>query len=81
MKSTDRRHQAYQFEQLVAEITACFLSADLGVTASVRPESSSYLASCLAVMKEDSRAILRAASKAQAAADYLHSLQDQKTTA
>ena len=81
LKSTDRRHQAYQFEELVAEITACFLSADLGITASVRPESASYLASWLAVMKEDSRAIFRAASKAQAAADYLHSLPDQKAAA
>jgi antirestriction protein ArdC len=32
-------------------------------------------------MKQDKRAIFRAASKAQAAADYLHSLQEKRAAA
>lgn len=81
LKSTDKRNSEYHFEELVAEISACFLCSDLEITATVRPESASYLASWLTVMKQDKRAIFRAASKAQAAADYLHSLQEKRAAA
>ena len=56
LKSTDKRHHEYHFEELVAEISACFLCSDLEITASVRPESASYLASWLAVICPFSRA-------------------------
>lgn len=59
-------------------MTACFLCCDLQITAEVREESASYLASWLAVMRQEKRMIFRAASKAQAAADYLHTLQDKE---
>lgn len=81
LKSTDKRTQDYAFEELVVEIAACFLCSDLEITASVRPESASYLASWLKALKQDKRAIFRAASKAQAAADYLHSLQETRAAA
>jgi antirestriction protein ArdC len=75
LETADKRSASYHFEELVAEMTACFLCCDLQITAQVREESAAYLASWLAVMQQDKRMIFRAASKAQAAADYLHTLQ------
>ena len=62
---------AYAFEELVAELGAAFLSAELGLSADPRKEHAQYLSSWLKVLKEDKKAIFCAASKAQAAADFL----------
>ncbi|RAI38145.1 ArdC family protein [Rhodoplanes roseus] len=62
---------AYAMEELVAELGAAFLSADLGVAASPRADHAHYIASWLDVLKRDKRAIFAAASKASAAADFL----------
>jgi antirestriction protein ArdC len=67
--------RAYAAEELIAEMGAAFLCADLGIAADVRPDHAAYLASWLEVLKTDSRAIFTAASQAQRAADYLHGLQ------
>lgn len=67
--------QAYAMEELVAELGAAFLCADLSISLDPRPDHAQYLASWLNVLKEDSRAIFTAASKASAASDYLASLQ------
>lgn len=66
---------AYAAEELVAELGAAFLCASLGIANDPRPDHAQYLASWLKVLKDDSRAIFTAASKAQQAADYLHKLQ------
>jgi antirestriction protein ArdC len=66
---------AYAVEELVAEIGAAFLCADLGITPETREHHAAYIASWLQVLKNDKRAIFTAASHAQKAADYLHSLQ------
>ncbi|MAN77395.1 MAG: antirestriction protein [Rhizobiales bacterium] len=81
ISSTNRKTKAYAFEELVAEITACFICSDLDLTASVRDESTSYLASWLKCLKQDKKAIFRAASRAQAAADFLHNLQEGRAAA
>jgi len=65
----------YAAEELVAELGAAFLCADLGVTAEPRDDHASYLASWLDVLKSDKRAIFTAAAHAQRAADYVHGLQ------
>jgi len=65
----------YAAEELVAELGAAFLCADIGVTAEPREDHSSYVASWLEVLKNDSRAIFTAAAHAQRAADFLHGLQ------
>jgi len=65
----------YAAEELVAELGAAFVCADLGVTAEPREDHAAYLASWLEVLKHDSRAIFTAAAHAQRAADFLHSLQ------
>lgn len=65
----------YAREELVAELSAAFLSAYLGLTPEVREDHSAYIASWLEVLKSDKRAIFQAASHAQRAVDFLHGLQ------
>jgi antirestriction protein ArdC len=67
--------QAYAMEELVAELGAAFLCADLGVTGEPRADHAQYLASWLAVLKADKKAIFTAASKASEAAAFLAALQ------
>jgi antirestriction protein ArdC len=67
----------YAMEELVAEIGAAFLCADLGIIPETRADHAAYIASWLKVLKDDKRAIFTAASHAQKAADYLHGLQPQ----
>jgi len=68
---------SYAAEELIAEMGAAFLCADLGLAALPRPDHAAYLGSWLQVLQADSRAIFTAATQAQRAADYLHSLQPQ----
>ena len=62
---------AYSMEELVAELTAAFTCAHLGLSTEPRPDHAQYLASWLRVLKADKRAIFTAASRAQQAADYM----------
>jgi antirestriction protein ArdC len=66
--------EAYAVEELVAELGAAFLCADLDLSSEPREDHASYLANWLAVLKSDSRAIFTAASHAQRAADFLSRL-------
>lgn len=59
----------YANEELVAELTAAFVCAALSIKPTVR--HADYLGSWLNVLRDDSRAIFRAASKATKAADFL----------
>ena len=70
--------EGYAREALVAELGAAFLSADLGITPEVREDHAAYIATWLAVLKNDKRFIFTAASHAQRAADFLHGLQPQQ---
>jgi len=70
--------EGYGKEELVAELGAAFLSADLGITPEVRPDHAAYIGSWLTTLKMDKRFIFTAAAHAQRAADYLHSLQPQQ---
>ena len=65
----------YAREELVAELGAAFLCADLGITPDIRDDHAAYLGHWLNVLKEDKRAIFSAAAHAQRAADYLKGLQ------
>jgi antirestriction protein ArdC len=67
--------EGYAREELVAELGSAFLCADLGITPETREDHAAYIASWLKVLKGDKRFIFSAASHAQRAADYLHSLQ------
>jgi antirestriction protein ArdC len=72
--------EGYAREELVAELGAAFLCADLELTPEVREDHAAYIASWISVLKNDKRAIFSAAAHAQRTADYLHSLQPQQTT-
>ena len=63
---------AYAREELVAEMTGAFVCAALSIVPTVR--HADYLGSWLEVLREDNRAIIRAASAASKAADYLLAL-------
>lgn len=73
MTSTSIRAATVQFRAglsgYVAEITAAFVCASLSIVPTVR--HADYLGAWLDVLKEDNRAIIRAASAASKAADYL----------
>jgi antirestriction protein ArdC len=73
--------EGYAAEELVAEMGAAFICADLQITPTVRKDHAAYIQSWLKVLKNDKRAIFTAASYAQKAADYLHSLQKPKEAA
>ncbi|KAK0331481.1 hypothetical protein LTR94_028757, partial [Friedmanniomyces endolithicus] len=60
---------AYGKEELVAEMTGAFVCAALGIVPTVR--HTDYLGSWLEIIREDNRAIFRAASAASKAADWL----------
>ncbi|MGY6410760.1 MAG: ArdC family protein [Alkalilacustris sp.] len=70
--------QAYAFEELVAELSAAFLCAQLGVTNEPREDHAEYVAHWLSALKKDTRAIFSAASHAQKATDFLMSFCEGK---
>lgn len=59
----------YAREELVAEMASAFVCASQSITPTVR--HADYLASWLDVLREDNRAIFRAASLASKAADFI----------
>lgn len=66
---------AYAVEELVAELGAAFLCAQLGLEASPRADHAQYLAGWLRVLKADKRAIFTAAAKASDAVEFMGRLQ------
>jgi len=61
--------KGYAREELIAEMGSAFLCASLGIVPTVR--HADYLASWLEVLREDNRAIFRAAGQASKAADWI----------
>jgi antirestriction protein ArdC len=59
----------YAFEELIAEMNAAFCCASLGIVPTVR--HADYISSWIEVLREDNRAIVRAASAASKAADFI----------
>jgi antirestriction protein ArdC len=70
---------AYAGEELVAELCAAFLCAEWSLDGDLW--HAGYIESWIGLLKADKRAFFTAASKAQAAADYLRglALRDQQT--
>lgn len=60
----------YGREELVAEMTAAFLSAESGIV-STQKNSAAYLASWIKTIREDVKAVVVAAGKAQKSADWI----------
>jgi antirestriction protein ArdC len=61
--------KSYAREELVAEMAGAFVCASLGIVPTVR--HADYIGSWLEVLREDNRAVVRAASAASKAADFL----------
>ena len=66
--------EGYAREELVAELGAAFLAADLGLAVEPCPDHASYIASWIRVLQNDSRAIVQAAAHAERAVAFLHQL-------
>jgi antirestriction protein ArdC len=66
---------AYAMEELVAELGAAFLCADLQITDEPRADHAQYLSHWLTILKADKKALFTAASKASEAAAFLAALQ------
>ncbi len=68
--------ESYAMEELIAELGAAFLCAELGLPTDPRTDHAPYIASWLKTLKNDKRAIFTAAAKAQEAADWLMGRRD-----
>lgn len=64
--------EGYAREELVAELGAAYLCADLGLSAEPREDHAAYIASWLEVLRSDPRAIFAAAAHANRAIAFLH---------
>lgn len=67
--------EGYAMEELVAELGASFICADLDLTPEPREENAAYIDHWIKVLKGDKHAIFSAAGHAQKAADFVHKLQ------
>jgi antirestriction protein ArdC len=73
--------EMYAGEELVAELGSAFLSAELQLETEPRIDNAPYVASWLRALKNDKRAIVTAASKAQQATDWLLNCQKSEQAA
>jgi antirestriction protein ArdC len=62
---------SYAMEELVAELGASFISAELAISQEPRIDHAQYISSWMSVLKNDSKAIFIAASSASRASSYL----------
>ncbi|NBK98711.1 MAG: DUF1738 domain-containing protein [Erysipelotrichia bacterium] len=71
-KEFDSHRHNYSYEELVAEMTACFLCAHVGITNTL-DNSASYLKGWASVLskKENQRFVVIAAGQAQKASDFI----------
>jgi antirestriction protein ArdC len=63
--------EGYAMEELVAELGAAFLCAELRLPSDPRIDHAPYISSWLKALRNDKRAIFTAAAKAQEAVDFL----------
>jgi antirestriction protein ArdC len=61
----------YSKEELTAELTAAFLCATTGIEQETLPNSAAYIKGWLQALKNDKTLLLKAASQAQKAADFI----------
>lgn len=70
--------EAYAAEELVAELTAAFLCAHLGITGRLR--HADYIGHWIKLLSHDKKAIFTASAKATAAANYLRAFSELPKT-
>jgi len=64
--------ESYAMEELIAELGAAFLCAELGLPTDPRSDHAPYISSWLKALRNDKRAIFTAAAKAQEAVDWMN---------
>jgi antirestriction protein ArdC len=64
--------EQYAFEELIAELTSAFLCAGLGFTKSIT-NNAAYIKSWISALKNDNKAIFKAAKLAEQASEYIYS--------
>ena len=69
--------EGYAKEELVAELGACFLAADLGFEPMPQEHHVAYIQNWLNALKDDKRLIFAAASHAQKAVEHVWELQSE----
>jgi len=67
--------EGYAKEELVAEIGAAFLCADLGITPEIREDHAAYIETWLKALKNDKKLIFTAAAHASRAVEFLKAKQ------
>lgn len=75
------RSREYAFEELVAELTAAFLCQRTGVSIEPREDHAKYLNGWIKLLDDEPSAIVRAASLAGKAADFIIDQADQAAIA
>ena len=68
----------YAFEELIAELGAAFLCAQLGIEQTPREEHAHYIKSWLQALKNDKKYVFRAAARASDAVRYINNLQPEE---
>jgi antirestriction protein ArdC len=72
---------AHVAEEIVAELTAALICAELGICSEPRPDHAQYIAHYLKLLRADNRAIFTAAAQAAKAVDYLKGLANREQAA
>jgi len=76
--SAPRSTESTAREELLAELSAAFLCADLGVTPHLRDDHAQYVQHWLSVMRGDKKAIFQAAAGANRAGEWLNARQPRQ---
>jgi antirestriction protein ArdC len=74
------RADAHAAEEMVAELTAAFQMARLGLCSTPRPDHAPYIAHYHRILGRDPTAIFTAAAQAQRAVDFLHQEHERLAT-
>jgi len=72
-------NEAYAAEELIAELSAAFLCAEYQIDGDLR--HAGYIASWLRILKNDNKAVFKAAALAQKSADYIKALSTSEAAA
>jgi antirestriction protein ArdC len=72
-------NEAYAAEELIAELSAAFLCAEYQIDGDLR--HAGYIASWLRILKNDNKAVFKAAALAQKSADYIKALSTSEAVA
>ncbi len=72
---------AYAVEELIAELSAAFTCAEVGITPAIRDDHAPYLSHWLRILRADPRTLWSIANQAQAATDHLATYSQPTTRA